>query len=94
MKFINIPTGKFSSRVFYDTFGNQANMRIIVTGSAHLDIYRKGGDSLMGRYFLYRMHPLTVAELISPAVPEDGIKKPAKLPDDQWQCLVNFGGFP
>ena len=88
------PHWKIFLKGFYDTFGNQANMRIIVTGSARLDIYRKGGDSLMGRYFLYRMHPLTVAELISPAVPEDGIKKPAKLPGDQWQRLVNFGGFP
>jgi len=88
------PHWKIFLKGFYDTFGNQADMRIIVTGSARLDIYRKGGDSLMGRYFLYRMHPLTVAELISPEISGNGLKMPAELPDDQWQHLVRFGGFP
>jgi predicted AAA+ superfamily ATPase len=37
--------------------------RILVTGSARLDLYRFGGDSLQGRYHLLRMHPLTAAEL-------------------------------
>lgn len=35
---------------FFDGFGDRT--RIAVTGSAHLDVYRRGGDSLMGRYFL------------------------------------------
>ena len=37
--------------------------RILVTGSARLDFYRFGGDSLQGRYHLLRLHPLSVAEL-------------------------------
>ncbi|MBN1959303.1 MAG: ATP-binding protein [Deltaproteobacteria bacterium] len=37
--------------------------RILVTGSARLDIYRFGGDSLQGRYHFFRLHPLSVAEL-------------------------------
>ena len=49
---------------FYDTYADA--VRIVVTGSSRLDVYRRGGDSLMGRYFLYRMHPLTVGELLSP----------------------------
>lgn len=36
---------------------------MVVTGSARLDLYRKGGDSLLGRYHPYRLHPLSVAEL-------------------------------
>lgn len=35
---------------------------IIVTGSAKLNAYRKVGDSLAGRYFLYHLHPLDVKE--------------------------------
>lgn len=31
--------------------------RFIVTGSARLNVFRKGGDSLMGRYHYYRIHP-------------------------------------
>ena len=49
---------------FFDLYGQK--VKIIVTGSAKLNIYKAGGDSLMGRYFLYRIHPLSVAELISP----------------------------
>lgn len=37
--------------------------RILVTGSAKLDTYRKVGDSMAGRYFEYRLHPLDLKEL-------------------------------
>lgn len=37
--------------------------KVLVTGSARLDLYRKGGDSLQGRYHLLRLHPLSVKEL-------------------------------
>ena len=37
--------------------------QILVTGSARLDYYRFGGDSLQGRYHYLRLHPLSVAEL-------------------------------
>lgn len=35
---------------FFDIYGKRA--RTIVTGSSRLDVFRRGGDSLMGRYFL------------------------------------------
>jgi hypothetical protein len=47
--------------------GRRPEQRILVTGSARLDFYRFGGDSLQGRYHLLRMHPLSVAELASAA---------------------------
>ncbi len=37
--------------------------RILVIGSAKLDYYRYGGDSLQGRYHFLRLHPFSVAEL-------------------------------
>ena len=52
----------------FDTYGHQA--RFLVTGSARLDVFRAGGDSLMGRYFGYRMHPLSVGELVDPSLPD------------------------
>jgi hypothetical protein len=55
--------------------------RILVTGSARLDLYRYGGDSLQGRYHYLRLHPLSVAEL--------GIRRPAELAP-----LLELGGFP
>ncbi|MDH5676284.1 MAG: AAA family ATPase [Myxococcales bacterium] len=43
-----------------------AHLNIVVTGGARLDVDRRGGDSLMGRYFLYHMHPLSEGELLRP----------------------------
>ena len=37
--------------------------KILVTGSARLDLYRYGGDSLQGRYHYLRLYPLSFAEL-------------------------------
>jgi predicted AAA+ superfamily ATPase len=45
----------------YDT--RAGGMRILVTGSARLDTFRRGGDSLAGRYFSHRLLPLSLAEL-------------------------------
>jgi uncharacterized protein len=37
-------------------------MSLLVTGSARLDYYRKSGDSLAGRYFSFRLFPVSLAE--------------------------------
>ena len=78
---------------FYDVYGR--NVRIVATGSAKMDVYKKGGDSMMGRYFPYRMHPFSVAELMDVTIPGDGlIRRPRELAKDEWDALVRFGGFP
>jgi predicted AAA+ superfamily ATPase len=56
-------------------------LQILVTGSARLDYYRRGGYSLQGRYHFYRLLPLTCAELRAPS---------AGTVDD----LLTYGGFP
>ncbi len=45
----------------YDTEGIPPG--ILVTGSARLETYKKSGDSLAGRYFSYRLHPLSIKEV-------------------------------
>ncbi|MDJ0766076.1 MAG: ATP-binding protein [Myxococcota bacterium] len=45
----------------YDKHGDR--LRFLVTGSARLEVYRKGGDSLQGRYHHHRLHPFSLAEL-------------------------------
>lgn len=79
---------------FFDLYEKQA--RIFATGSARLDVYKRGGDSMMGRYFPYRIHPLSVAELIDPSIPDEKkiIRMPRKISDEQWEGLNVFGGFP
>jgi len=80
----------------YDKHHKQ--LKALVTGSARLDVYRKGGDSLLGRYFLFHLHPLSVGELVNVTeVPK---------PDSVFQegqgsnaseilaSLLRWGGFP
>jgi predicted AAA+ superfamily ATPase len=67
----------------YDTRG--VPPALLVTGSARLDLMRKGGDSLAGRFFSYRLHPLTVRET------GDYLKEDPKKALDR---LLSLGGFP
>jgi len=69
-------------------------LRIVVTGSSRLDVYRRGGDSLMGRYLMYRMHPLSVGELLRRDPPERELVKPARLSKTRFAALWEHGGFP
>lgn len=65
----------------YDT--KPEEQQYLVTGSARLDIYRKGGDSLLGRYHYWRLHPLTLDER-----PHD-----VSLAET-YDRLLRLGGFP
>ena len=64
----------------YDTEGDRISF--LVTGSARLDHYRKGGDSLQGRYHHYRLHPFTLGELAAQGSASD------------LETMLQFGGFP
>ena len=66
----------------FDTYSDRS--RSIVTGSSRLDVFRRGGDSLMGRYFIYRMHPFSLAELISTEVSESLTRSPKPIGDEEW----------
>ncbi len=78
---------------FFDKYGEKT--KIIITGSARLDIYNAGGDSLMGRYFPYHLHPFSVAEIINPKLrKEDLAKISKKISDKEFEALFHFGGFP
>lgn len=61
---------------------NRSTINFLVTGSARLDFYRKGGDSLQGRYHYFRLHPLSLYELNSNPTIGD------------LNLLLKFGGFP
>ena len=58
---------------------------ILVTGSARLDTFRQSGASLAGRYFAYRLHPLSVAELC---------RQQNYQPQPALERLLERGGFP
>lgn len=77
---------------------NNELFNILVTGSARLDLYQKGGDSLLGRYYYFRLHPFSVAEVLQKnnlLVPFQKISFPNE-PDTRktLKHLLEFGGFP
>lgn len=86
------PRWKNLLKGFFDTYRDQ--VRVLVTGSSRLDIYRRGSDSLMGRYLLYRMHPLSVAECLRTTLPGGVVQPQQELPAADWDALWEHGGFP
>ncbi|MBN1629410.1 MAG: ATP-binding protein [Thermoleophilia bacterium] len=79
---------------FFDTYADRVH--IIVTGSSRLDTYRRVGDSLMGRYFLYHMHPFSVAETIHRGLPDPKriVRPPARPRPADFDALWKHGGYP
>jgi len=65
---------------FYDM--NKSTKQFLVTGSAKLDHYRRGGDSLQGRYHYHRLHPFSLREIS------------ANPSSSDLETLLQFGGFP
>lgn len=63
----------------FDTRGSE--LKILVTGSAKLDYYRHGGDSLQGRYHFHRLYPFSFAEIKGKSISD-------------LEHLFNYGGFP
>ncbi len=85
----------------YDTLDHPIDL--IVTGSARLDVFRKGGDSLLGRYLHFRLHPFSLRELhdARPMPPDELVESlrtralRARAADDSdFAALLRFGGFP
>ncbi len=61
---------------------HKGKVSFLATGSARFSHYRRGGDSLLGRYYLYRLHPLSLRE----------INKNPSFSD--LEALLKWGGFP
>jgi len=75
----------------------KSKYKFLITGSARLDIYRKGGDSLQGRYHYYRLHPFSLAEFLGIRNKIEIFKAIVPLEDscdEELEALFKFGGFP
>ena len=80
-EFHKYPRWKQWLKGVYDVLGDKH--RILVTGSARLDVYKKGGDSLFGRYHYWRLHPFSLDE-----------RPPGMSPTEAFRRLMTVGGFP
>jgi len=58
------------------------NLKILVTGSARLDMFRQTGDSLAGRFFTHRLLPFSISELQEDPISND------------IERFIQRGGFP
>lgn len=79
----------------YDT--HKGKYKFLLTGSARLDIYRRGGDSLQGRYHYYRLHPFSIAELAGIKMehqPGQELVFSSEKTAPFQEILFTFGGFP
>jgi predicted AAA+ superfamily ATPase len=65
--------------------GRRQGQALLVTGSARLDTFRQSGESLAGRYFSWRLHPVTVQEWVATS---------AATPEAALARILERGGFP
>jgi uncharacterized protein len=95
------PRWKQTLKGLYDT--RPEPLDLLVTGSARLNVYQRGGDSLAGRYRHFRLHPFSVAEAIGngPVSPEEFLRRlgGGDLPASPagataLATLLEYGGFP
>ncbi len=93
------PKWKNILKDYFDSFEDQ--FQFIVTGSARLDLFRKSGDPLSGRYFLFRLLPVSLFELAGSVLarPEAGASafiESSLHPSCQseLEALLRFGGYP
>ncbi len=79
-------------------------IEFIITGSARLDYFRRSGDSLVGRYFLFKMNPLHPNDLTgvtldrdtawTPNILEDPFHEPNQSFSEATDHLYHLSGFP
>lgn len=98
-----MPKWKNILKDYFDKF--EKDCRFIITGSARLDLFRKSGDSLAGRYFLFKLFPLSLSETAgsrpldlsgTESAGEFVEKRLSRVNYEQagLEQLLNYSGFP
>lgn len=97
-------TWKRTLKGIYDTIRfEKKRCDFFVTGSARLNVYRRGSDSMLGRYYHFRLAPFSLREINfpEPLSPDDAIRQlfqrslsQKKENKNNLKALLNFGPFP
>lgn len=87
---------------FYDTFGDK--IEIIVTGSAKLNSFRRGADSLLGRFIHFNLHPFSIGEILHSKpllfkeferfINTPSLQVSTRQKKEVFDLIFKFGGFP
>ena len=89
------PKWKNFLKGFFDVYADKRKLKVIVTGSARMDVYKRGGDSMMGRYFSYRIHPLSIGEIGGTDTDLNAVfREPQRVSQEDMDLLMRFGGYP
>lgn len=94
------PKWKDVLKDYFDSFEEQ--FQFIITGSARLDLFRKSGDSLSGRYFLFRLLPLSLFEILNRHLVLPTQKAQTFIEENiqghyhqsEMEHLIHYSGFP
>lgn len=85
----------------YDTLASPCDF--LVTGSARLNVYRRGSDSLLGRYFHFHLAPFSLREMSGSDAPgpDEAIEalfsrasNASSRRRDDFRTLLEYGPFP
>jgi len=97
-------TWKRTLKGIYDTVRfEKKQYDFFITGSARLNVYRRGSDSMLGRYLHFRLAPFSMREIDIPNVlsPDDMLKQlfgrsfsVSRENHNNLKTLLRFGPFP
>ncbi|MCK4788812.1 MAG: ATP-binding protein, partial [Desulfobacteraceae bacterium] len=98
-----MPKWKNMLKGIFDSYEEQC--QFVITGSAKLDMLKYTGESLLGRYFTFRLFPIRLAEMSHRSSSVDTIPLKAteliehclsgkKSYRPQFEQLLNITGFP
>jgi predicted AAA+ superfamily ATPase len=98
-----MPKWKNILKGLFDRFEDK--LKFIVTGSSRLDIFRKSGDSLAGRYFAFALNPVICAEFRGQKTDTVMPEKTGRLTIEKMfskqvssseavETIMKFSGFP
>jgi predicted AAA+ superfamily ATPase len=82
----------------YDGYADE--FRFLVTGSGRLDLSRKRGDALAGRYLHFHLFPFTVGEISSSTIRQVASEILLDVPEQNnvarelWEIMFQVSGFP
>lgn len=82
----------------YDGYSDE--FRFLATGSGRLELSRKKGDSLAGRYLHFHLYPFTVGELFASSTGMDDKHLLSEIPEqnrkaqEAWEAMLHVSGFP
>lgn len=82
----------------YDGYADE--FRFLVTGSGRLELSRKKGDALAGRYLHFHLFPFTIGEIFASSMGLENVANLTDIPEqsaiarEAWDTMFKVSGFP